>query len=237
MSEQSSPNCSDSDDSSDPEAGLEDKVYSDVLTKLRSLQDGSEKGEYSRTVLSDGAKSMRELIELIEKHKDNTMSQETVLSIRNRLKAFIHVLNNIGMDELFKKDSSAAYEIFYSYINLFNLTGMKNYLKRLYMQVYVKILYKQFASVILQVIELASIYYKFTIADIKEPLDNQELLLLMLKFMKADLEPDSASTYSSITHSILSFLWNYSDKTVVVPNLIKTGYPEAVLKWLSVSNR
>jgi len=228
---------SDSDDAGDSEAELEGNIYSDVLTKLRSLQDGSEKDEYSRTVLSDGAKSMRELIELIEEHKDNTMSQETAVSIENGFTAFIQVLNNIGMNELFKKDSSIAYEIFYSYINLLNLTGMKTYLKRLDTQVYVKILYDQFATVILYVITLAASYSKLTIADLKEPLDNQELLLLMLKFMKADLESDSVSTYSSVTHSILSFLWSYADKTVVIPNLIKTGYPEAVLKWLSVSNR
>jgi hypothetical protein len=114
---------------------------------------------------------------------------------------------------------------------------MKTYLKRLDMQVYVKILYEQFAKVILYVITLAASYSKLTIADLKEPLDNQEVLLLMLKFMKADLEPDSASTYSHITYLILFFSWNYSDKTVVVPNLIKIGYPEAALKWLSVSNR
>ena len=42
-----------------------------------------------------------------------------------------------------------------------------------------------------------------------------------------------SSKYSSSTHAILSNLLNYSNETFLVPSLIKTGYPEALLKWLS----
>ncbi len=180
---------------------------------------------------------MTELIEAIEEHKDNAMDRETAILIECGFQSFINTLINAKMDELFKNDSTSAYEVFYSYIHLLNLSGMKNYLKRLDMHVFIKVLYGQFISSILGVIAFAVAYSKLTVADLKEPLDNQEPLLLMLNFIKDELESESSSTYSTVAESILSFVWNYADKTIIVPNLIKVGYPEAVLKWLSVIER
>jgi hypothetical protein len=237
MSEESSLSSDDLHDESEPVEESENNVYSDVLTKLQSLQDKSEKGEHNRNILNDGAKYMAELIVTIEEHKDNTMSRETDLSIENGLQTFLKVLGNIDMKELFEKDSAAAYETFYLYLNLFNLTGVKNYLKRLNMQDFIKVLYEEFATVALSMIAFTLAFCKLTVADLKEPLDNQELFLLMLNFMKDELEADSSSAYSTVTELILAFIWNYSDKTVAVPNLIKVGYPEAVLKWIALRDR
>jgi len=237
MSERSSPSSNDLYGASESVERLENNIYSDVLTKLQSLQDKSEKEEYSRNILNDGAKYMATLIEVMEEHKDNIMSHETALSIENGIQIFLKALDNINMKELFENDSTAAYETFYLYINLFNLTGMKNYLKRLNIQDFIKMLYEELATVALSVIAFALAYCKLTVADLKEPLDNQELFLLMLNFMKNELETDSSSTCSTITELILAFLWNYADKTVVVPNLIKVGYPEAVLKWITIRDR
>jgi hypothetical protein len=237
MGEQASPMCSDLDDASEPMMELKNAGYSDILTKLRNLQDKSEQTEYAKNVLIDGAKYMTELIEAIEEHKDNAMDRETAILIECGFQSFINALINAKMDELFKNDSTSAYEVFYSYIHLLNLSGMKNYLKRLDMHVFIKVLYGQFISSILGVTAFAVAYAKLTVADLKEPLDNQEPLLLMLNFIKDELESESSSTYSTVAESILSFVWNYADKTIIVPNLIKVGYPEAVLKWLSVIER
>ncbi|CAF4907773.1 unnamed protein product [Rotaria sp. Silwood1] len=47
-----------------------------------------------------------------------------------------------------------------------------------------------------------------------------------------------SSNYSYLTIGMLGVLVNYSNKTVLVPCLIKTEYPRALLKWLrSVSNQ
>jgi len=237
MSEQSSLSSNDLQDGSEPMEKSETNVYSDVLTKLQSLQDKSENEEYHRNILNDGAKYIAELIVVIEEHKDNTMSRETALSIENGIQTFLEALGNINMKELFENDSDASYETFYLYINLFNLTGMKNYLKRAQMQNFIKTLYEEFATVILSVVAFGLTYCKLTVADLKEPLDNQELFLLLLNFMKDELEAESTSAASTITELILAFIWNYSDKTVAVPNLIKVGYPEAVLKWITIGDR
>jgi hypothetical protein len=39
--------------------------------------------------------------------------------------------------------------------------------------------------------------------------------------------------YSKTTSTILSIMWNYADKTVLVPNLIKANCVEVILKILT----
>jgi hypothetical protein len=237
MSEHSNLNSSDLQDRGEPSAMLKNEVYSNVLSKLRSLQDKSDQEECRIDVLKDGATYIAELIVAIEEDKNSTMSKETALSIERGFSAFTTALGNIEINTFFANDSASAYETFYTYMHLLNLTGMKNYLKQLDMNKLVKILYGEVASIIFNVIVLAVTYSKFTIVDLKEPLDNQEPLQLMLHFVKDDLAPDSSRRYSIVKEFILMFLWNYSDKTVIVPNLIKARYPEAVLERLSLINR
>jgi hypothetical protein len=209
----------------------------DVLTKLQSLEDKSKQEECRIDVLKDGATYIAELIVAIEDGKNSTMTEKTALSIKHGFTAITTALSNIQINSFFSNDLASAYEMFYTYMHLLNLTGMKNYLKQLDMNTLVRFHYGEFASVILHVIGLAAIYPIFTIADLKEPLDNQEPLQLMLHFVKDDLEADSSSTYSTVKELILTFLWNYSDKTVIVPNLIKAGCPEAILERLTLMNR
>ena len=237
MSDQSNSSSSGSDDENKPVSNSENNVYSNVLTKLEGLRGKSEEEKQHRDVLIDGGTYLEELIATMEEHKNSTIDRETAILIENGLKAFLEGLGSIKMNELFGNSSVSAYEVFYSYIKLLNQTGMKNYLKRLKMNAFVKVLYGELIAIILQVIGLALTSTQFTMADLKEPLDNQELFQLMLNFVKVDLESDSSSTYSTISELILMCIWNYSDKTVVVPNLVKVGYPEAVIKWLSIANR
>jgi hypothetical protein len=64
--------------------------------------------------------------------------------------------------------------------------------------------------------------------DLKE---HEHILQLVLKYANIDFE---SSNYSNLTYQTLLTLLNYSNKTVLVPCLIKTDYPRALLKWLSI---
>ncbi len=230
MSEDSNTRNDDSDDTNQSET----TVYADVLSKLHNLQEKSAEKEEQRNVLNDGAKYMTELIILMEKHKDQTMDQTTAVSINEAIQSFLNTAVQIEMKELWENDSASAKEIFYSYMKIFNLSAMKNYLQLLHMQMFVKVLYEKCIIIILAIVASIITHCKFTVVDLQEPRDNQEILRLMLNYIKGELDPQSSLPYSVTTRMIFSFLWNYADKTVVVPNLIKVGYPEAVLKWLSL---
>ncbi len=59
--------------------------------------------------------------------------------------------------------------------------------------------------------------------------EHEHLLKSVLNYVDTDFE---SSSYSALTNAALVTLLNYSNKTVLVPCLIKTDYPRALLKWL-----
>jgi hypothetical protein len=221
----------DSNTDNKPKGG--DEIFSDILTKLQSLEVRSKNQELRKSTSEEGATFLMELINLMEEHK-NDMTDENYLASKNGFNLIITSWDNMDMSNLLEGDSDHAYDIFYSYFDLFMLSGMKNYLKRIDMNRSLKLLYGNCVNIILHVVTVAVTYTKLTINDLQEPRDSRESLLLMLNYIKDDLETTSKSTYSDTTALILSFLWNYADKTSIVPNLIRVEYPKAVLKWLSI---
>ena len=223
---------SDSDTDNNPTGN--DGIFSDILTKLASLKVQSQKEEFRKSSLKEGATYLKEFINLMEKHSKDDMIVKHCLTAETGSSLIIDSLNDVRMGKLFESDSDYAYDIFCLYIDLCMLSGIKYFLKRIDMDHSIQLFYKQCVAIILHIIVLAVSYTKFTINDLQQPLDNHESLLLMLNYIKDDLEINSEATYSNTTDSILSFLWNYADKTIIVPNLIKAGYPKAVLNWLSI---
>ena len=60
--------------------------------------------------------------------------------------------------------------------------------------------------------------------------EHEHVLQVLLIYANKAFE---SSNYSLSTSIMLRNLLNYSNETILVPNLIKTNYPEALLKWLS----
>jgi hypothetical protein len=56
----------------------------------------------------------------------------------------------------------------------------------------------------------------------------------VLNYANMDFE---SSTYSDLTDATLLTLLTYSNKTVLVPYIIKTDYPRALLKWLTLVSK
>ncbi|CAF1235096.1 unnamed protein product [Didymodactylos carnosus] len=197
--------------------------------------DESEKEEFDKTILKDGAGFLVELVRLIEEHKDADVTREQYLSIKSKLELFAGTAEKIGADERFTTDATYAYEIFYLYFNILYRSGFKSYLKRTQLADNLKLIYEKCIIIILDMTCVAVRDAYLTINDLKETLDHHELLLLMLNYINTDLETDLSSTYSEVSCTILRFLWAYSDKTIITPNLIKAGYPEDVIKWLKLT--
>ena len=212
---------------------VENSVYSDTLAKLINLHQLSDNEENHRNVLNDGAKYLSELITVMDEHKDETLTQETAVIIEEAFQSFANGVCQISIKDSYENDSKSAKECFYSYLNLLNLPPMKRYFQREEIQQFHHILYGEFLSSIFWLATEIMFSCNFSIVDLEEPRDSREIFLLMLDYMKGEFDPGSTLPYSTTTQLILSCLWNYADRTIVVPNLIKTGYPQAVLQWIS----
>jgi hypothetical protein len=211
-------------------------IFSDVLAKLRNLVNKSDEENQDVVVLSDGATIFTELINLTEDRKVD-VSREIVILVANVFERFKDALFDIKMDKLLKNDSVCANKIFYLYFDLLKLSGIQNYFKHDETHgEYAKNLFQQFVLVIFVVLTMSVPFCMLTTSDSKSLCDNCEIFSLILNFLKTDIT-EASTSYTPVTNIILLFLWNYADKTVVVPSLIKTGYSEAVLKWLSIAGR
>ena len=58
--------------------------------------------------------------------------------------------------------------------------------------------------------------------------DTKHLKLLIA--MREHIDQDS--TRDNLTDGIISFVWNLSDRTILVPLLLDAGYAHSVLKWI-----
>ena len=83
--------------------------------------------------------------------KDDPMNKETVLTIEKRVQALLTSLTRINLVKLFENDSISAKQLFYSYLNLLNLSPMKSYFQRQQMQQFLSIPYVEFLSIILSI--------------------------------------------------------------------------------------
>ena len=208
---------------------IQTSIYSNIVGQLIDLNHLSNR-ENEQLVLQNGIEFTKELLMIMDEHKDDPMNKETVLNIEKGVQALLTSLTRINLVKLFENDSISAKQLFYSYLNLLNLSPMKIYLQR---QQFHSILYGKFLSIILSAVTVLISCCKFTIDDLEEPKNNREMFLLMLNYMKDELDPQSSLSYSTTTKLIFTFLWSYADKTVLIPNLIQVGFPESILKWLS----
>ncbi|CAF0805995.1 unnamed protein product [Rotaria sordida] len=85
--------------------------------------------------------------------------------------------------------------------------------------------------------KFSSLLQKLTYSEVPSNDDLQEhehVLQSTLDYVNTAFE---SSEYSYLTNHILPTLLNYSDRTALVPCLIKTDYPKALLKWLSAISK
>jgi hypothetical protein len=124
------------------------------------------------------------------------------------------------------------------YFDLLNAAGLKNYLKQVDNGDDIrKQIYKNCVTLALHFMQGCLFFgeLKLSKADyLQLPSSREETLQLMLKLVQHDLQSDTEYV-SMIADDILWFLFYYSKTTLIIPNLISTGYPEAVLKWIALA--
>lgn len=210
-------------------------IFSNVSTKIQSLRDKCQTKEQRINDLRESATILSEFIDTVEDHKKDISHENTIL-LASSFDTFVQTLDTINIHEQLMHDSELASKVFYSYFHLFKLSSVKNCFKGDETpNTFVKTLIHQSILVILYVITASVSTSILTTADLQPPYDNCETFTMMLEYLAVDIK-ETTGSYSAITERVLMFLWNYADKTVVIPNLIKTGYPAAVVKWLSMAS-
>ena len=215
---------------------IEDDPHSGLVAELDSLQIKFEEQEFHKDAVTDLATCMSECIAALDEDQKPEMSQKTATVILKKLKVFKDAWGAIDANQMFRDDSTFACRMFYSYNSLLALPAMKNYFQRRPMHRHIKSLCRTLVTMILYRCTAAVRHCTFSTADLREPLDNHEVFVLLLSYASGDFDSDSCFDCSFNTDQIQHYFSCYSNLTIAVPNLIKAGCPPVLMKWLTVAN-
>jgi hypothetical protein len=224
---------------SDDELTSDNEIFNDVISQIQVFAEKSKQERYERNLFILEWKIFNEFFNLIEKHQTN-FRDEDLFVVKRGLKLFIHATSNVKSNDLFLTDLVYAKEIFYLYFNLLNINLIQNSFKNDQMSDHLKILYRPSISRILDVMIDTSAITDLALNDSARPINCIELLSLMLNYVQTDLKSSNislhpSSTDASITRKlILLFLWCYSDKIILVTDLIEVGALEIMINILRI---
>ncbi|CAF2143870.1 unnamed protein product [Rotaria magnacalcarata] len=207
---------------------FDEGIFADNLAKICVLKERSLEVDSKKSVFDSIYHVFIEFLNLIDADKHDFHYN---LAAKKCLKLLIKSIDNIDTDKLFERDPIYALETVYVYLNLLNLPGIKTYLayRTIDEQLYEKYI---LPSIIFKVLTSATKASHFSLHDLQKLNDYSETLSLILNCVQTEIYSCTTSNYSKTTTSILLFVCTYSDKTVLIPNLIKTDFVKGVAECL-----
>ncbi|CAM4887948.1 unnamed protein product [Rotaria socialis] len=203
-------------------------IFADNLAKICVLKERSLEVDSKKSVFDSVYHVLIEFLNLINADKHDFHYN---VAAKKCLELLIKSIDNIDTDKLFERDPIYALETVYVYLNLLNLPGIKTYLahRTINEQLYEKYI---LPSIIFKVLTSATKASHFSVHDSQKLNDYNETLSLILNCVQTELYSCTTSNYSETTTSILLFVCTYSGKTILIPDLIKTGFVKVVAECL-----
>ncbi|CAF4131876.1 unnamed protein product [Rotaria sp. Silwood2] len=202
------------------------------------LSEDEDEERLDKTVLVEWYHILVELVSVIEDYK-NDITKQNYFAVRKQTKS-LSVIINTSKTWLQDDDTTYAHEIVDLYFNFFNLQHIKNYLtSNTDISDAVKLLYENcvlsnISSILEGAFNSVVCASSFTAEDLKQLIVYNEILMLMMSCLKQYYNSNMYRKCSKTNVLLLDFLITYSDKTELVPNLIKLGFPENVMHMIEI---
>ena len=218
---------------------LEDEIFRNIFQKIQSFANQLRAEIFTKDIFILERDIFFDLFNLIEQHQA-TLTDDQITFLKRGFGLFIYSTDRTIPHEVFATYLSyAKKDIFYLYFNLMNLSMVQNYLKNTEMPSELESICRYSVSRILLVMRYSGLYTDLTLNDEQRPNNSVELLASMLQNVKADLESadlaiNPSANDPSITRClILTFLWDYSDKTILVEDLVEAGCSQILIDGLT----
>lgn len=217
----------------------DNKIVADLLTQMKDFLDETKQENIEKNTLIYVWIMLHDFFDLIEKHGEN-LTYEDLLVVGKGFKLVEDATCNLEINNLFQIDSVYAKEIFYLYFNLLNIGLIQNYLRNDQMFGNLGVLYEFCIAIIFFIIASALCGADLRLDDGQRSANHIELLSLIINYVKPVLESSELMSDLSFTNEssprcqCLYILWNYSNQTILVPDLIETGCPQTIVNGLAM---
>lgn len=207
------------------------EIVNNLLLKIKIFKKVSKAKKIEKNLLILQWEIMNDFFDLIEKY-EKILIDKDLLILKNGIELFLHTIDDIYQIDssiIIDIDVNYSKEIFYMYFKLFNIVLIQNYLKNEYISDYSHIPFSYLIARICYIMNCAMIVKDICSADIQRPINTIELLSLIINYIKTDFQSFNFNLNSLVIdksspkYQCLVFLRNYSNQTVLVPNLIEVG--------------
>lgn len=207
-------------------------------TKDNNPSETDDEERLDKAVLIEWYHILTELVDIIEDNKVN-ITKLNYFAVRKKTKPISEIIKD-SQTYLHNDDVTYAHEIFYLYFAFFNLPHIKNYLQsKNTINHAVKLLYENCIlpnvfHTLESAFQCAFCATSFTTADLQQLVNYNGILVLMIDYIKEYYNSNEFPKCSRTIVLLLDFLNTYSDKTELVPNMIKLGLPESCINIIKV---
>ncbi|CAF4119036.1 unnamed protein product [Rotaria sp. Silwood2] len=146
------------------------------------------------------------------------------------------VFSDINETDLFNNDNDFSRQIFFGYLDLLNTSEIQQFLTTLAPSTLADAIRESNIYILLFILSTlcrSIIFLDSDIADQYNPLLNAMRVHVDQKLQTTVLQQHANERLISVHQRILLLLWDSSDRTVVVPSLLRTGFGKSVIEWLN----
>ncbi|CAF0989919.1 unnamed protein product [Adineta steineri] len=148
----------------------------------------------------------------------NTATDDELFALNVSRAVLTQVFAIVLSKDFFNKDQLLVREIFFSLFNiLVDNTSIFQDNNSIFIDSNIRLIIKMAMSI--------TSFVQFNDGDLTKPSDHQ-LLIAIREHIDQDFKHDN------LTDAVISFIWNLSDRTMLVPRLLKAGYAKSVVDWI-----
>lgn len=199
--------------------------------------DKFERFKQETTILSDSENMKQRLNQSISLWNEllkmtNSVNKKNRNDFNQNRALAVKIFSEINETDLFINDKDFSRQAFFAYLDLLNTHEIQQFFVASSASTLSDAILESNIYIILFTLSTMCLYVSFVDDDIDDKYD------CVFNAMRTHVEQKLQSTRSqkntkTIHQRILSLLWNLSDRTIIVPSLLRTGLGKSVVEWLN----
>lgn len=218
----------------------DDEVFDSLLRKIKAFTNKLKDKKMEKTDFIVEWEIFNEFFKLMEKYQKQ-LTDKHLLVLKQGLTLFIHETDdtepdNVDPDHLLRTDLDYSKKLFYMFFSLFHSDVIQNYLKNIEISDVLKSLYRSCICRILLIMAYTCKISDLGLNDLHRSTYCLEILSSMVNYVYTNfksLDFIESTNEIMINRCVLSFLLWYSDKTILIPDLMKIDCPTIMVDILT----
>ena len=141
------------------------------------------------------------------------------------------IFTNAHSRHIFQNDPTFAHQVFFGYLNILDTPDIRRFLTAKSWSTIADAIMERHIYIIVYCITQIVDLIPFHDNDLPERYDPLlDAMRINIEQTVRTVRPASSSSTNSVHQKLLDFIWNLSDRTVVVPSLLRNGFAKSIVE-------